>query len=163
MVGFGQAEAADPLTRGKLGQVFLFLGFGAEIMDGHHDQRGLHTHHGAVARIHALDLARDQAVGHVVQAGAAVFGGDGGAQQTQFAHLAEDGRVGFFMSEGLEYTWLQALLAIGGGGFAHHALVFGQLLVQQERVIPLKAGVCHVVLRVEFVRGRYTPLLNQSF
>ena len=39
MVGFGQAEAAHHLAAGKLGQVFLFLLFGAIRFDGVHYQR----------------------------------------------------------------------------------------------------------------------------
>ena len=63
MVGLGQAEAADPFARGELRQVFLLLRLGAELEDRHHDERALHAHHRAVARIDALDFARDQAVG----------------------------------------------------------------------------------------------------
>jgi dihydropyrimidine dehydrogenase (NAD+) subunit PreT len=92
VVGLGQAEAADEFTAGQLGQVFLLLRLGAEFVDGHHHQRALHAGHGAVARVHALDLAGHQAVADVVQAGAAVLRGDGGAQQAQLAHLAEDGQ-----------------------------------------------------------------------
>src|SRR5690606_19603484 len=90
VVGFGQAEAAYPFTACQLGQVFLLLLFAAEFVDGHHDQRRLHAHHGAVARVDALDFARDQAVADIVQPCAAVFFGDGGAQQAQFTHFAEN-------------------------------------------------------------------------
>ena len=92
VVGFGQAEAADPLAGGQLGQVLLLGGFVAELVDRHHHQRRLHAHHRAVAGVDALDFARHQAVADVVQAGAAVGLGDGGAQQAQLAHLAKDRR-----------------------------------------------------------------------
>jgi urease beta subunit len=86
----------------SLGRYFCFLRLGAELVDRHHHQRGLHAHHRAVAGIDALDFARDQAVGHVVQAGAAVLFGNGRAEQAQFAHLAEDGGVHLFVAEGFE-------------------------------------------------------------
>ena len=65
-------QAANPLAAGQLGRYFC-LRFGAEFMDGHHHQRTLHAGHRAVARVHALHLAGDQAIGHVRQAGAAVL------------------------------------------------------------------------------------------
>ena len=144
MVGLGQAEAANPLAAGELGQVLLALGFAAEFINGHHHQRRLHAGHRAVARVHTLHFAGDQAVGHVRQARAAVLLGDGGAQQAHFAHLAEDAHVHLFVAEGIEHTGGQLVLAIGGGGVADGALVVGQLLAQEERVIPLKSGVGHV-------------------
>ena len=45
VVRLGQAEAADKLATGQLGQVLLLLLFAAEFIDRHHDQRGLHAHH----------------------------------------------------------------------------------------------------------------------
>ena len=147
VVGLGQAEAADEFTTGQLGQVLLLLRFGAEFVDGHHHQRALHAGHGAVARVHALDLACHQAVADVVQAGATVLRGNGGAQQAQFAHLAEDGGVHLLMAEGFEHARGQLVLAVGGGGIADGALVFGQLLVEQKGVVPWEGSVGHQGLR----------------
>src|SRR5690606_34565404 len=48
VVGLGQSEAAYPFAAGQLGQVLLFLLFGAEFVDGHHDQGRLHAHHRTV-------------------------------------------------------------------------------------------------------------------
>jgi hypothetical protein len=149
VVGLGQAEAANPFAAGQLGQVFLLLRLGAEFVDGHHHQRALHAGHGAVARVHALDLARHQAVADVVQAGAAVLLGDGGAQQAHFAHLAEDGGVHLLVAEGFQHAGGQLVLAIGVGGVADGALVVGQLLVEKKGVIPLKSGVGHACLQVK--------------
>ena len=72
MVGFGQAEAADPFAGGEFGQEFLLLCFAAVFVDGMHDQRALHADGAAVAAVHALDFSGDQAVSHIAQAGAAV-------------------------------------------------------------------------------------------
>ena len=69
---------------------------------GIHDERALHAHHRAVARIDALDLARDEAVADVVEAGAAVLGRHRRAEQAELAHLAEDRRVGLLVPERLE-------------------------------------------------------------
>mmetsp|Transcript_41417 Transcript_41417/g.97041 ORF Transcript_41417/g.97041 Transcript_41417/m.97041 type:complete len:470 (+) Transcript_41417:1594-3003(+) len=139
VVGLGQAKAADPLAGGQHGQVFTLGGLVAELIDRHHHQGGLHAHHRAVARVHPLHLAGDQAVADVVQAGAAVFGRDGGAQQAQLAHLAEDAGVGLLLAEGLDHPGAQPVAAVGRCGIAHHALFVGQLLVEQQRVVPMKA------------------------
>jgi hypothetical protein len=140
VVGLGQAKAAHPGAGGQLGQVLLFLRFGAEFVDRHHHQRALHAHHAAVARVHALHLARHQAVAHVVQAGAAVLLGNGGAQQAEFAHFVEDGAVGGFVAKGQLHPGQQLFLAVGVGGVAHLALVVGQLAVELEGVGPGEAG-----------------------
>ena len=145
VVWLGQAEAADVLAAGQLGQVFLLLRFGAEFIDWHHHQRALHAGHGTVTGVHTLDFAGDQAVGHVVQAGAAVLFGNRRAQQTQFAHLAEDGHVGLLMAELLEHAGCQLVLTVRRSRFTNGAFVVGELLFDQEGVIPLKACVGHGV------------------
>ena len=138
VVRFGQAEAADPLAGGQLGQELLALCLGAEFENRHHHQRGLHAHHRAVAGVDALDFTRDHAVANIVQSRPAVFGRDGRAHQAQFAHFAKDRRIGLLMPEGLQHARCQLALAVVGCGFAHHALVFGQLLIQQQRVVPFE-------------------------
>ncbi|MPN01222.1 hypothetical protein SDC9_148428 [bioreactor metagenome] len=105
----------------------------------------MHAGHGAVAGVHAFDFAGDQAVGHVVQAGASVLLGDGGAEQAQFAHLAEDGGVGLFMAELLQHARSQLVLAVGRSGVTDGALVVGELLFDQEGIVPLEACVGHGV------------------
>ncbi len=129
MVGLGQAKATNPFARGELGQVFLFLGFGAKLIDRHHHQRRLHAHHRAVTAVHAFNFARNQTISHIVQTGAAVFGGNGGAEQTEFTHFTKNFHIGFFVAKRIEHAWQQFVLAIRLRGFAHHAFVFGELLV----------------------------------
>jgi hypothetical protein len=136
VVGFGQAEAADPLATRQLGQVFLLLGFRAKVVDGQHHQRRLHAHHGSVARVHALNFARHQAVADVVQARAAVLLGDGGTQKAQLAHFAEYGHIGGLVQKGIGHAGQQAILAIGAGGFLHLALVIGELRAELKGVFP---------------------------
>ena len=83
VVRLGEAEAADPFAAGELRQVLLLRRLVAEFEDRQHDQRGLHAHHRAVARIDALDLARDEAVADVVQLRAAVLRRDRRAEQAE--------------------------------------------------------------------------------
>ena len=55
-------------------------------MDRIHHERALHRGKGADAAVAALELLHDQAVGHVVEAGAAVFLGEIGAEEAQLRH-----------------------------------------------------------------------------
>ena len=154
VVGLGQAEAADPLAARQLGQVFLLLRLGAELIDRHHHQRGLHAHHRAVARIDPLDFARHQAVADVVQARAAVGFGDRRPQQPQLAHLVEDRTVGLLVPESLQHPRRQPLLAVAVGGVAHRALVVAELGVELQRVVPDEFGVAgHGGCPVSGLRG----------
>src|SRR6185369_7394879 len=73
VVGLGEAEAADPFAAREPREVFLLRLRIPELVDRQHHQGGLHAHHGAIARVDALDLARDQAVADVAEAGAAVL------------------------------------------------------------------------------------------
>ena len=147
VVGFGQAKAANELARGQLGQVFLALRLGAKFKNRHHHQGRLHAHHAAVAAVYALHFAGDQAVGHVVQAGATVLLGDRGAKQAEFAHFSKNRYVGGAISKGLGHTRQQFVLAVGRSRIAHHALVVAQLAVQQKGVLPVECGVGHGFLR----------------
>ena len=141
VVGLGQAEAADPLAAGQLRQVLLLLRFAAELIDRHHHERALHAHHRAVPRIHALDLARDQAIADVVQAGTAVLLGNRRAEQAEFAHLAEDRRIGRAFAKGRQHARGESLLAVGRSRVAHRAFVVAELLIQQQRVFPVEGGL----------------------
>src|ERR1019366_10536403 len=71
-VGLGEAEAADDLALGHLGQELRLLLFGAERVDRVHDERPLHARERPDARIPALELLHGQAVADVAQPRAAV-------------------------------------------------------------------------------------------
>ncbi|NRP86583.1 hypothetical protein GFPCMMHI_02490 [Ensifer adhaerens] len=146
MVRLGEAEAADPFASGKLWQIFLLLGLRPESVDRHHDQRGLHAHHRAIAAVDALDLAGDQAVGDITEAGAAIFRRNRRSEQAEFAHLAEDRRIGLFMAEGFEHAGGKLLLRIGMRGIQHHAFFIAQLLHQPERIGPVENLAAHAVV-----------------
>ena len=105
----------------------------------HHEAR-LHARHRAVAAVHPLDLAGDQAVGDVARARAAEFLRNGGTQQTGCAHEREQlGRV-HFLAEGLDHARLQFGLREAVGGVADHPLLFGQLAFEVEGVFPVERG-----------------------
>ena len=139
MVGLGQAEAADDLAGREPRQVFLALLLGAVGVDRMHDQARLHRHRRAVAAIDALHFARDQAVGDVVGAGAAIAV-DGGAEQAERAQLVHDLAIELLVPVRLQHPRHQLVLGIAARGVAHHALFLGQLVLEQERVFPVKFG-----------------------
>ena len=145
-IRLGQAEAADPLAGGELGQVFLALVLVAIGIDRIHHQRRLHRVHRAIAGIDALDLARHEAIGDVARIGAAIFFRQRDTDQAEFAHLVEDLAVGLLFEIGLDDARLQLVLRIGARGVADHALVFGELLVEQERIVPLESSRRRLVL-----------------
>ena len=85
-----------------------------------------------------FDLARDQSVADVVQSRAAVVGRDGRAQQPERPHLAEDGRIGLLVAERFQDARRELFLRVAPRGIAHHAFLLGQLVFQQQRVVPLE-------------------------
>ena len=126
--------------RRQAGQVLLALLFGAVGVDRVHDQGGLHRHGRAIAGIDPLHLARHQAVGDVVHPGAAVVLRQGRAEEAERPHFAEDLAVEALVPIGLEHPRHELLLAVVVGGVAHEPLVFAQLLVQQQGIVPGKDG-----------------------
>ena len=94
-------------------------------MDRKHHEARLDRRHRAVSGIDAFDLARDQAVGDVAGAGAAIFLGHGRAQQAGFAHHGEQFGIVDFVAEILDHAWLQLALRESVGGIADHPLFLG--------------------------------------
>jgi hypothetical protein len=45
------------------------------------------------------------------------------------------------VAEGFQHARGQLVLAVGAGGVAHLALVLGQLVVQQQGVVPVENGL----------------------
>src|SRR5437667_309868 len=64
----------------------------------------------------------------------------------EFAQLVEDLAVGLLFEIGLDDARQQLVLRIGARSVADHALVFGELVVEQERVVPLERSRCRLVL-----------------
>ena len=140
-VRLGQAEAADQLGLGELGQILLLLRLGAVGVDRVHHQRRLHRQRRAIAGIDALQLARDQAVGDVAQARAAVFLRDGRAEQAERAHLGQQLLVDPLLAPGEPHPRHQLVLGERPRAVAHHALFLGQVAVEIERVLPVEVGI----------------------
>ena len=130
VVGLGQTKAAHHLAAGQLRQEFLLLLFRAIRFDGVHHQRRLHAHRRTVTGIHTFDFTGNQAVGHVINARAAVLGGNGRAQQAKLAHFGHDLAVKTLFAEGGQHAGLKVFLAVIVGGIADLALFVGELLFQ---------------------------------
>ena len=153
VIGLGQAEAAEQFAGRHLRQIFAALRLGAIGIDRLHGERGLHRHRRAEAGIDPLELARDQPVADIAETGAAVFLGDGRAQQPERAHLAKNRRVGLAVAIGGDDARKQLLLGIVARGVAHHALFLGQLAFEVERIVPFERGVLDLgAFRLAFSR-----------
>ena len=110
----------------EFGQVFLLLFLGTESVDGQYDQRGLHAEQRPVGRIDALDLAGDQAVGHIVEAGAAVLR-RGSGREGPMSPISRK-MAGSVLCCGRHRGCAAAgLSGRRPGGVAHLALIGGQL------------------------------------
>src|SRR3546814_13143129 len=59
-------------------------------MDGMHHERRLDAHRGPVSRVHPLDLASYQAIGHVTEPRPAIGFGDGRAEKPQGPKFQHD-------------------------------------------------------------------------
>src|SRR5262245_11615618 len=99
MVGFREAETAEQLAGGELGQELLALLSRAVGMDRVHHERALHAEQRAITRIDALKLARDQSVRDMRETGAAVAFRKRRAEKAHLAHAADDGAVETFVTE----------------------------------------------------------------
>src|SRR6185312_4666307 len=66
--------------------------------------------------------------------------------QTELAHLVEDVAVDLLLQIGLDDARQELVLRIGARGVADHALVLGELLVEQEWIVPLEARRGRLVL-----------------
>jgi molybdate transport system substrate-binding protein len=67
-----------------------------------------------------------------------------GAEQPELAQLGHDLTVEALMAVGLEYARHQLLLRVLAGGVADQAFVLGELVVEEERVVPLEFGAARL-------------------
>ena len=86
-VGLGEAEGADPLAAGELGQVLHLLLLGAGLKDGGGAEAGVGGEDDARGGADAAELLDGHAVHDVGAAGTAVLRGDGDAHQADLGHL----------------------------------------------------------------------------
>src|SRR5262245_60252239 len=143
MVGLREAETAEPLARGELGQKFLALLRRSVGMDRMHDERALHAEQRAIARIDALELARYQPVGDMRETRAAVALGKRCAEKPPLAHAADDRAVETLMPEIVAHARHQLLVAKAPRLIADQALVVRKLPLQEKRVGPVELRICH--------------------
>jgi hypothetical protein len=101
----------------------------------------LHRQGRAEAGIDALDLARNQPIGDIAEARAAISLRNGRAEQAEFAHLADHTRIVFFLAVGHEHARKQFVLGVIARGVAHHPLFLGQFTFEIERILPFEGGV----------------------
>ena len=63
-----------------------------------------------------------------------------GTEQAEFAHLTKDRGIGLLVTEGLQHPRGKAALAVVARRIAHRAFIAGELLIEQQRVVPLEGG-----------------------
>ena len=137
MVGLGEPEAAHPLAGREPREELLALRLGAVGVDRVHDEARLDAHHGAVARIDGLDLARDEPVGRVVGPRASVAV-DGAPEEAERAELPKEAAVHPLLPERLDHPGQELLAGERPGRVAHHPLFLGEGRFERERVGPVE-------------------------
>src|SRR3546814_3083166 len=78
----------------------------------------------AIARIDALDFARDQPVADIVQPRAAIFGIDRRAEQPERAHLRHDLTIEAFVAKRRGHARQQRITRLGSRRVADQPLLF---------------------------------------
>ena len=115
-----------------------------------HNERGLHTHHGAIAAIDALNLASSKPIGDVAEPGAAIVLRNRRAEEPKAAHLRQDLAIETLFEIVLPRAREQVSLRERAGGVAHELFIFRELAVEIERIIPGEgsrglAFLCHLL------------------
>ena len=137
-VRLGEPETADELAARKAGQIFALLVGVAIGVDRIHDERRLHAHHRAEARVDPLDLARHEAISDIARAGAAEFLRQRHPEQALFAHQPEELRVGLLLEIGLLDPRREFARGEVARRVADHPLVLGELGLDEQRIVPLE-------------------------
>ena len=106
-------------------------------MDRVHHEARLHRHRAAVRRIDALDLARDQAIGDIADARAAIAL-DRRPQQPRLAEAAHQRWVEGFVPVRLLDDRHQMFVGKGARGRLNHALLVGQQRIKRKWVRPVE-------------------------
>ena len=124
----GSVRPKQPIScpEASSGSQWRLLLLGAEGIDRIHHQRALHRGERADARVAPLELLHDEPVGHVVEARAAVFLRQVGAEQPQLGHAGDEllGKLPFDV--GLADDGQQVLVHPGPDGVPDRALLLGE-------------------------------------
>src|SRR3546814_2674353 len=118
----------------------LLLRLAAEGEDRMDDQRCLDAHRRAIARIDALDLARDQPVGDMAEPRTAETLGHHCAEQTQCAHFGHDLAIETLLAIGAQDTRHQFALRVRARG-AGDALQIGRAPSELQSLMRISYAV----------------------
>ena len=75
----------------------------------------------------------------MVHPGAAILLGNGGTEKTEFPHFRHDVPVENLVPVGFQHPCHQFALTVIMGRVTDHALVFGELGFQQQRIFPVES------------------------
>src|SRR3989442_1576734 len=142
VVRLREPEAADHLARRHLREPAPLLLVRPEGVDRIHGQRALDRGERAHPRVAALELLHDEAVGDVVQPGAAVLLREVGAEQAKLRHLRNELLREAPLDVVLADDGDQVLVHPRAHRVAHGALFLGEQTVDVVEVDALKLG-CH--------------------
>ncbi len=145
MVGLGKPETSDQRTRNEPGKKFLPLRIAAIGVNGVNDQRILNTQHRAIARIHALKLARNQSISYVIGPSAPFIRGQRRAQESERPHLLEKASVKSFMAKVLDHTRKKFFMRKAPRVIAHQFFIVAELVFKKKRIEPVKRRTCFAV------------------
>mmetsp|Transcript_44742 Transcript_44742/g.106187 ORF Transcript_44742/g.106187 Transcript_44742/m.106187 type:complete len:235 (+) Transcript_44742:859-1563(+) len=140
MVWLSQTEAAYDVTGGESGQESVLLLLGAEGVDGVHDQRALHRQSGAIGRVNALNLTRDQAIS-CRRCTCTTITFDEGAEQPSLPELFEQVFVEVLLAKASLNNGHQDRVAELPGRVSNQDLLFVQLPLQVQHVSPMPLRV----------------------
>ncbi len=142
-IRFGQTETANQLARNQTRQIFLALLIRTVGVNRIHHERRLHTHHGAVARIDTLNFARHQTIRNIASIGCAIFFRQRYAKKTSLPHQTKQIGISRFIKISFFNARQENIARKSLRRIADHALIFGQLLIEQKRIFPVKYGTRH--------------------
>ncbi|MNZ46568.1 hypothetical protein D3C78_642520 [compost metagenome] len=143
VVGFGaglrlgEAEAADGAAAGQVGQPAVLLRLAAVLEDRAAAYRVVDAHQRASGAVAGGDFLDRQGIGHIVDVGAAPGFRHYHAEQTELAHLGDQGVVdpaGLFPGLGVGRDLAAGEIA---RHVADHALLFGQFDIVHQRSLLL--------------------------
>src|ERR1700680_1381343 len=81
----------------------------------------------------------------MVQPGTAFVFGESGAEETHLAHGEDRRAIETLMAEIVAHAGKKLCLAETARIVAHHALFFGERLVEKKRIGPIERRICHVL------------------
>ena len=109
----------------------------------------------AVAMLGGAHLLEDHDELHVGEARATELLGDRHAQQTDFAHGGEDGGIRLLLRIGVDDPWQQPVLGEVTRRIADQPLVLGQLVFEEQRVLPVERARSRAMLTLKVLMAHW--------